>query len=751
MVNSPIKPPMPPGGAYSQSHNLGGGEKKKFDLVDLKQYFHVVIRRIWLVALCFVISLAVTVVMLIQQEPTYSSRARLLISKGLPLPKKLMQEEDRPLGDYVITQINIIRSGMMRQRALERMGKPPSEVAPLILGVSVIQEWRTSIVNISVNSRDPLVAAEYANALAEEYLDFKAEQRMDTSQATVLSLTQQANRLREELQKADERLLAFERENKVIAIRERGNVAAEILSALNSQAAHYRMKRMLLEAEQPMLRNADNETVLSALRPLQPVYSWGRSGLGMIDSQTTTNMTSDSFAQRGGAFTKEMFAQTGWQDLGREKARLKAELEDLKKRFKNAHPLVQKTERKLDQIERDLNVELQFALQDYYAQLEALEIKESAAKRVESLWEGEAIESARKAHEYDSIKKQVNRLQGLYDLVFSRLKEVDLSLGIEPESITIMERAKPNYHAQSPGKIKNLLMSGLIGLGIGLGIVFGLEYIDDSMRYPEEVTRGLGIPFFGIIPAAKWDPDDLSTHILSNLDQKSGLSEAYRNVRSSLMFSGTEELTKVLAVTSSVPKEGKTTTSLNMSVSLSQAGSRVLLVDADMRRGETHKYFGLEAGRGLADILVGRAKPEAVIQRTEISNLDIIATGPFPPNPAELILQPEMSAFLEYAKRSYDRIILDCPPVMSVSETAILCSLADGVVFVVWAGQTSKKLAKMSIDRINERGAHILGCVLNNLEFGRVGYYYYSTYYGYYDYAYESDKGTGAVDSQTEG
>jgi capsular exopolysaccharide synthesis family protein len=217
------------------------------------------------------------------------------------------------------------------------------------------------------------------------------------------------------------------------------------------------------------------------------------------------------------------------------------------------------------------------------------------------------------------------------------------------------------------------------------------------------------------------------------------------------MFSGTEELTKILAITSSVPKEGKTTTSLNMSVSLAQAGSRILLVDADMRRGETHKYFGLEAGRGLADILVGRAKPEAVIQRTEIPNLDIIATGPFPPNPAELILQPEMSAFLEYAKRSYDRIILDCPPVMSVSETAILGSLADGVVFVVWAGQTSKKLAKMSIDRINERGAHILGCVLNNLEFGRVGYYYYSTYYGYYDYAYESDKGTGAVDSQTEG
>jgi len=141
----------------------------------------------------------------------------------------------------------------------------------------------------------------------------------------------------------------------------------------------------------------------------------------------------------------------------------------------------------------------------------------------------------------------------------------------------------------------------------------------------------------------------------------------------------------------------------------------------------------------LSDILVGQAKPDSVIQRTGLSHLDLVATGPFPPNPAELMLRPELTSFLEYAKRSYDRILFDCPPIMAVSEAPILCSLLDGTIFVVWAGQTSKKVSQLAVRTIRERGGNLLGCVLNNLEFGRVGYYYYSTYYGYYDYDYRYD------------
>jgi capsular exopolysaccharide synthesis family protein len=139
-------------------------------------------------------------------------------------------------------------------------------------------------------------------------------------------------------------------------------------------------------------------------------------------------------------------------------------------------------------------------------------------------------------------------------------------------------------------------------------------------------------------------------------------------------------------------------------------------------------------------MLVGQAKPDAVIQRTGVPNLDLVATGPFPPNPAEVVLRPELKAFFEYARRTYDRIVVDCPPVMAVSEAAILASLMDGVIMVVWAGQTSRKLSQLAVHLLRERGANLLGCVLNNLDFERVGYYYYSTYYGYYDYDYLHDR-----------
>lgn len=712
----------------------GGAGKKSFDIVLIKQYFHVIVKRIWLVALCFVISLAVMVVMVVQQEPIYSCTASLLLSGGLPVPASLMQTERQVLGEYISTQQMIMQSSVMSARARERTNRSTEEIARSIISVSVYPVGRTAFMMIQVQSRDPVIGAEMANALAEEYLDFKAEERMDTSQATVVSLTQQANRLHEELKKVEERALVFARENSVVAIQDRGSIAATHLANLAEQAATYRTERMFLEAQQPLLAQASDEAVLSTL--LGPSSALRGLGSSIASLPQGSNVTRGVSAPTGAAGLIEygLVQRGGWEELRRQKAEFESQLAEYRKRFRDAHPLVQQTLRNIQENEHAIAVEMQFALRQFYSQLESLSIREQAAKRVEQEWEEEALDTSRKSQEYRNIQRNIDRLQGLYDLVFNRLKEIDISVGIEPESVRIMERAQPSYTPITPRKLQSIFIAALIGLGIGLGLVFGLEYIDDSIRYPEEVTQGLGLPFFGLVPSANWDPEDLRTHVLANIDQKSGLAEAYRNIRSSLLFSGAEDNIKTLAMVSAVPKEGKTTTSINMSVCLAQAGSRVLIVDADLRRGEVHKFFGLEGGRGLSDILTGQAKPEAVIQRTGIPNLDLIATGPFPPNPAEIVLRHEFTSFVEYAKRTYDRIIFDCPPVLAVSEAGILASMVDGCLLVVWAGQTSRKLSQLAAQTLRERGANILGVVLNNLDFGRVGYYYYSTYYGYYDY-----------------
>ncbi len=713
---------------------------------DIKQYFHVIVKRIWVVALCFILALSITVILLMRQVPVYRSTATLLLTRGIPVPTSLRVDEIQPIsGDYLSTQQRIIYSGIVLRGARERVGRSAEELNEQVKRVSVDLVPKTSMINIVVDSLDPVVAAEFANAVAEEYLDFKMEQRRETSQATVISLTQQANRIREELTRSEERMIAYERENNIVAIRERGNVAAKSLGALSSRAADYRTQRLLLEFQQPLIDKASSdEVVLTALASsgasigspaMVPLLNMG--GTPAVEGGAQIPGLGDPSRLIDYGIVKEM----SWTDLRRQKSKLESEITALREHFHDEHPQIQEKLGRIRDIDRSLDVELQFALREFYSKLEALKIQEEASAKAMSQWEDEAVQLGRTMREYENVERSVTRLRGLYDVVFNRLREVNISLGIETESISIIERARPSASPTAPRKMQTIFIAALLGLGAGIGIVFGLEFLDDSIRYPEEVASTLQLPFFGVIPSANWDPDDLRSHMLSNIDQKSGLAEAYRNVRSAFMYNAGPS-SHAIVVTSAVPKEGKTTTCLNLSVSLAQAGQRVLLVDGDLRRGELHKFFGLEGGRGLSDVLAGQAKPEAVIQRTGLPNLDLMATGPFPPNPAELMLRPELYSFLEYAKRTYDRVLFDAPPVMAVSEASILAALVDGCVFVVWAGQTSRKLSGRSVQILRERGANLYGAVLNNLEYARVGYYYYSTYYGYYDYDYRYDKDT---------
>lgn len=726
-ANLAAVPPSPPKG----SMNMG----------DLKQYFHIIVKRIWLVALCFVISVAVTVVNLSRQIPVYKASANLLISRGLPLPDKVRQQDLSVLGDMVETEARILQSSAILASARERLNQPADQIASKLRRVTIWPAGDSAIITVTIEATDAQFSADFANAVCEAYLEFKAVQRMETSQSTVISLTQQANRLREDLRRAEERLLLYKKENSVVAISERGNIAEQTLAGLFIRGAGYRTERMILQAQQPMLAQASDDIVLQTLAsPLGGLGSMMQAPLAMVTGSSSS--TGQVILSQGpeSLLDRRIIEKVGWEDLKRQKASLEAQLTEARQTYRDEHPVVMELVRKIRESQQAIDQEVQFAMQDFYSQLESLKLKEQAVVRAQTEWESEALETSRKAEEYANLQREAERLRNLYDLVFSRLKEVDISIGIEPETIRIIERAVPPGGPITPRRMQSIFLAALIGLGIGIGLVFGLEFIDDSIRYPEEVSTHLGIPFLGVIPAANWDPDDLHTHVLTNMDQKSGLSEAYRNVRSSLLFSSGPQSPRVIAMTSAVPKEGKTTTSLNISVSLAQAGQRVLLVDGDMRRGEIHKFFGLEGGRGLSDVLVGQAKPESVIQRTGLPNLDLVATGPFPANPAELILRNEFNAFIDYARRTYDRIVIDCPPVMAVSESSILASMVDGVVMVVWAGQTSRKLAQLSLQVLRQRGARMLGCVLNNLEFGRVGYYYYSTYYGYYDYDYRYDR-----------
>ena len=727
MIQRPEALPPPAGEAVQSEAGKG---------LDIRKYFYMIAKRLWLLLLCFMTSIVIMLVMMARQVPEYQATAKIQLTRSVGIPASLQQRDmETIMGDYIQTQRNIILSREVLRRAKELLGLSPQEFGEKYKSLSVGPVWQTAILAINVRGLEPAFCADYANAVAAAYIEFKLEELSGSSQNTAGILSQQANRLAEEIAKLEGDLLTFVRENSVVGIQERGNVAAQLLGQLSKQSADYRTQRMLLEAQQPLLAQASDEVVLATLEYGMPVAAaappMATAGAGEVPPAEGA----ENLIEHG------VIAQPRWDDLKRENALLEAQLISYRKKYKEEHPLIRDTLQKLQQNEESVKVEIQFALKQFYSKLEALNIKEKAARHVEQAWEEQALEIDRKQKEYEGLQRNLTRLQGLYNLVFNRLQEVDISAGIQVESVRILERALTPTGPLKPRNLQSLFLAALIGLGVGIGLIFLLEFMDDSIRFPEDATRSLGMPFLGLVPTAHWKQTGENSYWVGNVDPSSGFSEAYRNIRSALLLNPSGRPFRTLTLVSAVPKEGKTTTAANLATSFAQIGQKVLMVDADLHRGGLHRFFGLQAGRGLTEILSGQTQMASVVQHTPIAGLDFIGTGAFTDNPAELVLRPAMRSFLAEASQQYDLVILDAPPVLAVSETAVIASQTDGALLVVWSGRTSRKLVLVAIRQLLSRGANLLGCVLNNLDLTQMGNYGASSYYHYYgyDYRYEEE------------
>ena len=439
-----------------------------------------------------------------------------------------------------------------------------------------------------------------------------------------------------------------------------------------------------------------------------------------------------------------------WEKLKRENALLEAQLVSYRKKWLDDHPYIQQTLEKLRANEEAMDVETQFALKQYRAKLEALSIKEKAAKRVESEWEEEALEIERKKTEYEGLQRKLDRAQRLYDLILNRLQEVDISAGIQLESVRILERALVPGSMNNPRNLQGLFLAAIIGLGIGIALIVLLDFMDDSIRIPEDAVKALDVPFLGLVPMAHWKRDENESYWIGKVDPSSGFAEAYRNIRSAILLSPGDPAPRIYSVISSVPKEGKTTTCANLGTCFAQTGRKILLVDMDLHRGSLHHPFGLQAGLGIADVLAGKATFDAVVQHTGVPGLDLVATGSFPENPAELVLRPAMQQFLREAAEKYDLVFMDAPPVLAVSESTVIGSIADAAILVVHGGRTSRKLVKMSVRQLETRGTRIAGLVINSLDMMHAAHYGYSSYYApyyTYDYRYEEEDAESSASS----
>jgi succinoglycan biosynthesis transport protein ExoP len=306
-----------------------------------------------------------------------------------------------------------------------------------------------------------------------------------------------------------------------------------------------------------------------------------------------------------------------------------------------------------------------------------------------------------------------------------------------------LERAVVPTVPIRPRPIQNLVIGLMLGLGIGIGLAFLIEALDNTLKTQADVEQVMGVPVLGLVPIIGSAPGAEASRQNDNLrerdlgvflDPKSIAAECCRSIRTNILFMSPDRPLRTMVVTSPSPQEGKTTTAINLAVTMAEAGGRILLVDTDMRRPRLHRSFGVPNQSGISTVIVGKATLQEAIKRTDVPNLDVLTCGPVPPNPSELLHTERFRVVLADCAKLYDRVILDSPPTSAVTDPAVLGNLSDGVVLVVKAGETTREAGLHARRQLMSAKARLFGVVVNAIDFSNPAYgydYYYRNYYRY--------------------
>ena len=325
-----------------------------------------------------------------------------------------------------------------------------------------------------------------------------------------------------------------------------------------------------------------------------------------------------------------------------------------------------------------------------------------------------------------SVSRLADTTRSIYNSLLTQQKELTVVANSRQNNVQVIERADVPKVPYAPNPKREWLNAMMAGIVVAFGLAFGIEYLDDTVKTPEDITRRLRVPLPGLVPAIHGDRVPVLTETVPH-----DFGEAFRSLRTSLVFTSGSEKTRVVAVTSSQPLEGKTTTAANLALALALGGARVLLIDADMRRPGLHKTLGMENGTGLSHLLIGQARVRDAIQKTPEPNLLVITAGRTPPNPSELLASERMNSFLLNLQHGpFDWVIIDTPPVLAVTDAVILAPKVSGVVFVIGSEMTRRTHAERALETLRTSRPRALTAVLNRVDFDR-NKYYYSRYYGY--------------------
>ncbi len=738
-----------------------GETLERKDAPDLLAYWRLLRKRRWTILTVLFVLFTIVLLGTLKQKAIYRAEALLEIEKENPniLTVQELFQLETVSDTYLETQYKLLRSDSLARRVIDQLRldtleefnpgvtahnatRPAISGSPqgLALGdagrdpradqtvlarfrgrLSVEPVKRSRLVEISFESQDPELAAKVVNALAANHVEQNLEVRWEATQKASEWLSQQLLALKARLEKSENDLQSYARENGLL----------------------------FLESEKGTPENIVNER----LRQLQEELTRAQAARYEKESLYRLVQASDYAALPGVAENKLL------QDFTARQEELERERAMLETTFTADYPKVKRIQSQIDEINTVLVRERKRLAERMANDYLAAQRREDLVRKAFEEQQKQANLIAGRSVQYNILKREVETNKQLYEGLLQRLKEAGVSAGLKASNIRIVDPAVPPKRPARPNLLLNLALATMLGLALGVGAAFLQEHLDNTLKTSEDVERYLGLPALALIPSVESlngrrgsvyglaerkklpaiGPDQPESLPLAgwyridiDAEQHSALGEAFRSLRTSVLLSTADRPPRSLLVSSSQPSEGKTTISINLAISLAQLGQRVLLVDGDMRRPNIRKAFNLDNSLGLVSYLTGQQDWRAAVLPTGVANLDALVCGPVPPNPAELLSSERMHTLFAEAKRDYHFVVMDSSPLLNVADSRILATLVEGVVLVVKGGATPRELAQRAQSYARNVGANVIGVVLNNLDLSTGDDYYYRYYH--YDY-----------------
>jgi len=718
----------------------------------LREYVRVLIKSKWVVIASVALVVGVVTISTLRSTPIYEAVGSIAINKMDPVTLNLKDASSSV--DYydptdLDTEVRILKSDLLALQVIRELnldkqpefrGKNKSPTSSLELTTDAMQpdSARTSavlasfkgslqvalvpntrIIEIRYRNADKNLAARIVNTLANTYVEQNFKTRFESTMQASDWLSKQLVDLQIKVETSQEKLVKYQKEHEILGIDEKQNITTAKLDELNRELTSAESARMEKESIYHLVQSGDSDSIAAAAN---------------VDG-----------AARGSSANSALL-----EKLREQQADLKIQVAQLNTQFGPSYPKLAQLNSQLKEVDTEIQTEMRKVAARLRGDYLAAEQRETMLRSALEKQKQEANKLNESAIEYSLLKRDVDANRTLSEGLLERLKEAGVTAGLRSNNFRIVDVARVPTTPAGPNLPRNLAFALALGLSTGIGLAFLLESMDNTVRTPEQAQTISALPSLGMIPLGSRSAREIggreklalasskeAVELVTKSRPRSQMAESYRALRTSLLLTFAGGPPKVILITSALPEEGKTTTSVNSAIVLAQKGTRVLLIDADLRRPSIHKTLGMGPQLGLSNVLTGTATlQQAIIPSTILPELFILPAGTPPPNPAELLASTKMKDALEELRKQYDHIVIDSPPTLSVTDAVVISTSADAVVLVIRSGHTTKPALRRARDILLQVNARVCGVLVNAVDLNSPDYYYHYEYQGKYGHGY---------------